>query len=79
MTEKSLLLLDGRRVSADDIARFGAGIDAIRTRVRAELGERDVRYIRRLVRLSRGLEVAGRALLFAGVFPPAWLVGTVTK
>ena len=29
-----------------------------------------------MIRAQRGLEVAGRGLLFAGFFPPAWLGGT---
>ncbi len=30
----------------------------------------------RVIRAQRGLEVAGRGLLFAGLLPPAWLAGT---
>jgi len=55
---------------------FGREIDAIRERVIADLGERDSTYIRRVIKAQRGLEVGGRALLFAGIFPPAWLAGT---
>ena len=32
--------------------------------------------MRRVIKVQRGLEVSGRALLFAGFFPPAWLAGT---
>ena len=28
-----------------------------------------------MIRAQRGLEVAGRGLMFAGFFPPAWLAG----
>jgi fatty acid desaturase len=55
---------------------FGRELDAIRERVFADLGERDATYIRRVVKAQRALEVGGRALLFAGIFPPAWLAGT---
>jgi NADPH-dependent stearoyl-CoA 9-desaturase len=55
---------------------FGRELDAIRERVFADLGERDATYIRRIIKAQRGLEVGGRALLFAGIFPPAWLAGT---
>ncbi len=58
------------------IEEFGRELDAIRTRVIADLGERDAKYIRRMVKVQRGCEVGGRALLFAGIFPPAWLAGT---
>jgi NADPH-dependent stearoyl-CoA 9-desaturase len=49
--------------------------DAIGERVRADLDERDVDYIRKVIRAQRGLELAGRGLLFFGLFPPAWLGG----
>ncbi len=55
---------------------FGEDLDAIRARVVADLGQRDVDYINRLIRVQRGLEVAGRGLLFTGFLPPAWLGGT---
>jgi len=50
-------------------------LDAIRERVRADLDERDVDYIRKVIRAQRGLELTGRGLLFFGLFPPAWLGG----
>jgi fatty acid desaturase len=55
---------------------FGKELDAIRARVVADLGQRDVDYINRMIRVQRGLEVAGRGLLFAGFLPPAWIGGT---
>jgi NADPH-dependent stearoyl-CoA 9-desaturase len=55
---------------------FGAELDALRERVVADLGERDAMYIRRVIKAQRALEVGGRALLFAGILPPAWLAGT---
>ncbi len=67
------------RLSPMDLEAFGADIDALLARTRADLGERDVRYIRRVIRVQRGLDVAGRALLFASVLPgawPAWIAGT---
>jgi fatty acid desaturase len=58
------------------IEAFGAELEAIRQRELADLGERDVTYIKKVIKAQRGLEVAGRALLWAGWFPPAWLGGT---
>ena len=55
---------------------FGAELDAIKERVMADLGQRDADHIRRVIKTQRALEVGGRALLFAGIFPPAWLAGT---
>jgi fatty acid desaturase len=55
---------------------FGRELDAIKEREMADLGEEDADYIRRVIKTQRALEVGGRALLFAGVLPPAWLAGT---
>ncbi len=55
---------------------FGAELDAIKERVMADLGQRDADYIRGVIKKQRALEVGGRALLMAGIFPPAWLAGT---
>jgi NADPH-dependent stearoyl-CoA 9-desaturase len=63
-------------LSPEQIDRFGEELDAIRQRVIADRGQRDADYIRRVIRAQRGLEVAGRTLLWAGVFPPAWVAGT---
>jgi len=63
-------------LTPEQFQRFGEELDAIRRRILAERGQRDVDYIRGVIRAQRGLEVAGRGLLWAGVFPPAWLGGT---
>ena len=55
---------------------FGEELDALRGRVVADLGDRDADYINKIIRAQRGLEVAGRGLLFASFLPPAWLAGT---
>jgi fatty acid desaturase len=55
---------------------FGSELDAVRARVVADLGQRDADYINKVIRAQRGLEVAGRALLFVGFLPPAWIGGT---
>jgi fatty acid desaturase len=54
---------------------FGHELDAIRNRVLADRGERDADYIRSIIKAQRGLEIGGRGLLMAGLFPPAWLAG----
>lgn len=63
-------------LSPENLEAFGAEIDALLLRTRRDLGERDVTYIRKVMRVQRGLDVVGRALLFANVFPPAWVAGT---
>ncbi len=66
-----------RPLSVEELDQFGAELDALRARTVADLGEVDARYIRRVVKAVRYLEVAGRALLFVGLFPPAWILGTL--
>ncbi|HYH52582.1 MAG TPA: fatty acid desaturase [Solirubrobacterales bacterium] len=63
-------------MTPEQFESFGEELDAIRQRVLADRGERDANYIRSVIRAQRGLEVAGRGLLWAGVFPPAWIAGT---
>jgi fatty acid desaturase len=65
-------------LTPEQVESFGEELDAIRQRVVADLGERDATYIRKVIRAQRGLEVTGRALMFAGFFPPAWLGGVTT-
>jgi NADPH-dependent stearoyl-CoA 9-desaturase len=59
-----------------DIEAMGNELDAVRSAVQATRGERDARYIRRLIDNQRRLELAGRALLLAGKLPVAWVLGT---
>jgi len=66
----------GYPLTPEQLESFGEELDAIRLRVLADRGERDANYIRGVIRAQRGLEVAGRGLLWAGVFPPAWIAGT---
>lgn len=65
-----------RVLTPDEIEAFGARMDAIREAARRELGARDAEHIRSMIRLQRRAEIAGRALLFAGILPPAWVAGT---
>src|SRR5688500_18825690 len=63
-------------LTPEQFESFGAELDAIRQRVVDDRGERDANYIRRVIKVQRGLEGGGRALLFVGFLPPAWLAGT---
>jgi fatty acid desaturase len=63
-------------LTPEQLETFGQELDAIRARVVADLGQRDVDYINRMIRVQRALEVTGRGLLFAGFLPPAWIGGT---
>jgi fatty acid desaturase len=64
-------------LTPEDIDQIGRELDALRQRVVDSLGERDAAYIRRLIDVHRKLELGSRALLIAGRFPGAWLLGTI--
>lgn len=64
-----------RNLTPEQIESIGQELDAIRNREIADLGEKDEKYIRTLIKRQRQLEVAGRGLLMAGFLPPAWLAG----
>jgi fatty acid desaturase len=58
------------------VEELGRRLDAIRERIVAERGASDAAYIRKVISTQRALEIGGRAMLFAGILPPAWLAGT---
>ena len=57
-------------LTAEQIEALGDELDELRGRTIADLGERDANYIRNMIKAQRGLEIAGRGLLFAGFLPP---------
>ena len=61
--------------SAAEMDAFARELDAIRDETRRNVGERDARYIRHVLRLVRTTETLGRTLLLLGWFPPTWLLG----
>ncbi|POM26439.1 Stearoyl-CoA 9-desaturase [Actinomadura rubteroloni] len=66
----------GAHLSDADVKELGNELDALRQEVLADLGAADARYIRRVIAAQRGLEVAGRALLFGASRRWAWWTGT---
>ncbi|WP_408898963.1 fatty acid desaturase family protein [Nocardioides sp. R1-1] len=58
-------------LTAEQIDRLGAELDALRQRVIADLGEADAEYLRKVVKTQRGMEIAGRALFYLPVV--GWL------
>src|SRR5687768_5987128 len=63
------------KLSAEQFEQIGREFDAIRNRVLTDRGQRDVDYIRNVIRRQRQLEVLGRGLLMIGFLPPAWIGG----
>ncbi|GAA1903502.1 acyl-CoA desaturase [Nocardioides lentus] len=60
----------------DDVAAIGRALDEVREQVLASRGARDAAYIRRVIAVQRSLELGGRAVLLAGRWRPAWVLGT---
>ncbi len=67
-----------KTLSPQELEQFGAEIEAIRQKHLADIGERDAKYITKIEKAVRYTEVAGRGLLMAGIFPPAFILGTLT-
>jgi len=65
-----------RELTQSELDELARELDAIKQEVLDDLGEKDAKYIRRVYSSIRYSSIAGRALLFAGWFPPAWLLGT---
>jgi len=63
-------------LSEADVERLGQELDAIRDRIIATRGAKDAAYIRRVIRVQRTLEVAGRATLLLSRKKSAFVAGT---
>ena len=68
--------VDLAHLSAEDIATLGRELDAVREQILASRGASDAAYIRKIIRIHRQRETAGRATLLASLLRPAWLAGT---
>lgn len=65
-----------RYLTKEQVEAFGAEVEALRKRIRAEVGDSDRRYIQSVLRWQRRLEVGGRAALqFSFLNPVAWAGG----
>ncbi|MGV9827080.1 MULTISPECIES: fatty acid desaturase family protein [unclassified Gordonia (in: high G+C Gram-positive bacteria)] len=65
-------------LSKADIEELGRELDQIRADIEADRGERDARYIRNTIRVHRGLEAVGRALIVGSSSRPLWWAGAGT-
>ncbi len=58
-------------------AAFGAALDALRARTEADLGEKDLTYLRRMTWFSRAMEVLGRGLIHFSLEPVGFCLGVL--
>jgi NADPH-dependent stearoyl-CoA 9-desaturase len=68
--------LTADHLTDEQVDALGAELDALRAEVVADIGERDARYIHKVIATQRALEVSARGLLLFAKFPPAWIAGT---
>jgi fatty acid desaturase len=64
------------RLTPAQVEELGREFQQIHDEVKAELGERDRRYITSMIDMHRRLVVVARILLFASRHRPAWIAGT---
>ncbi|MET1089181.1 MAG: acyl-CoA desaturase [Arthrobacter sp.] len=63
-------------LSDEQVAELGRELDAVRDEILAKRGAEDAAYIRRVIKIQRGLEISGRAALLVGKNKAAWVTGT---
>jgi linoleoyl-CoA desaturase len=66
------------RLSSAQIEELGKKFDELHEQVRADLGDRDARYIRSMIALQRRLALIGRAELIASRWRIPWILGAST-
>lgn len=68
-----------KNLTEEQLASFEKEITAIRETEAADIGQKDADYIRRIVRIQRTAEIAGRIMLVLGfVHPVFWLLGVLS-
>ncbi|GAB3578226.1 fatty acid desaturase family protein [Calidifontibacter terrae] len=64
-------------LTREDIEELGIELDAVRASVVEARGASDAAYIRRMIKIQRGLEMGSRGVLLASRWKPAFVAGTV--
>ncbi len=67
-----------RQLSEQETQSFGAEIDALKAKVKRDIGAKDARYIKNVYRAVRYFGVLGRLTLFLSFIPGFWLIGVVS-
>jgi NADPH-dependent stearoyl-CoA 9-desaturase len=66
------------RLTPEQIEAIGRELDELHEQVKADLGDRDAKYIRSMISLQRSLALLGRVELFASRWRVPWTLGTAT-
>ena len=65
-----------KHLTDEQVEELGRELDAVRDEILAKRGATDAAYIRRIIRIQRSLEFAGRGTLLFSKYKPAWFAGT---
>ncbi|GED97097.1 fatty acid desaturase family protein [Gordonia crocea] len=60
-------------LTREQVEEIGRELEELRARIMSDVGESDREYLYKIIRAQRGLEIGGRALMYLGWFPPAWI------
>src|SRR3954447_12358804 len=66
------------RLTPEQLEQIGKEFDELHEQVKADLGDRDARYIRSIIALQRQLALLGRAALIASRWRVPWALGAST-
>jgi fatty acid desaturase len=66
------------RLTPEQIEQIGKEFDQLHEQVKADLGERDAKYIRSMIGLQRRLALLGRVEMIASRWRGPWLLGAST-
>jgi len=66
------------RLTPEQIEQIGKEFDELHEQVKADLGDRDARYIRSIIALQRRLALLGRLELIGSRWRPLWVLGAST-
>lgn len=75
LIEESITIGGHRRLTREQYASLQRDFDTLRDEIRADLGQKDVDYIRNIIRIQRFLEVAGRTLIHFSISPVTFMLG----
>jgi len=67
-----------RDLNPNELTALAAELDAVRLKVKASLGERDAKHIRRMQQYVLASEISGRGLLMFGWGPLSFIAGVVS-
>lgn len=64
-----------KKLTESELDAFGGELDLLRKAIEQDLGQDDVAYMRRMIRLSRMSEIVGRLLIHVSFDPITWMIG----